>query len=128
MACYIAMGGGGGGGSSCAQGWFSNFDFRFSFFVFRALAHCLIYAAVLGLWHMHMQLALLNAAVPATSCAHHIRGIQERSELIQRRVWMVHECNLPYRQHLIGYVMTCEPVADDQWRSSQAKEGEQGRC
>ena len=49
MACYMAIGGGGGGGGDgggCAQGWFSNFDFRFSFFVFRALAHCLIYAAV----------------------------------------------------------------------------------
>ena len=43
------MGGGGGGssnGGGCAQGWFSNFDFRFSIFDFRALAHCLIYAAV----------------------------------------------------------------------------------
>ena len=49
MACYIAIGSGGGGGGDgggCAQGWFSNFDFRFSIFVFRALAHCLIYAAV----------------------------------------------------------------------------------
>ena len=52
MACYMAMGGGGGGGGDgggCAQGWFSNFDFRFSIFVFRALAHCLIYAAVAAL-------------------------------------------------------------------------------
>ena len=49
MACYMAIGSGSGGGGDdggCAQGWFLNFDFRFSFFVFRALAHCLIYAAV----------------------------------------------------------------------------------
>ena len=49
MVYYIAIGGGGGGGSNgsgYAQGWFLNFDFRFSIFDFRALAHCLIYAAV----------------------------------------------------------------------------------